>query len=54
MTGDGTVHIRLYQLLLTQGAKVAPSFFKPEKGGEEGQALVPLLATALYNTKFWR
>jgi metal-dependent HD superfamily phosphatase/phosphodiesterase len=57
MTGDSTVHctlyctvynIRIYQLLLTHGAKVVPSFFMSEKGGEERQALVPLLATTLY------
>jgi hypothetical protein len=55
MTGDGTgVHIRIYQLLLTHGAKLAHSFFYSEKGGAEGQALEPLLATAFYNNKYWR
>jgi hypothetical protein len=45
MTGDGTVHILMYQLLSTHEAMVAPSFFPSEKGEEEGQALVPLLTT---------
>jgi PH domain len=44
----------VYQLLFTHGAKVAPSFFKPEKGGEVRQAQVPLLDTAFYNASFWR
>jgi hypothetical protein len=44
MTGGATVHnhIRMYQLLLTQEAKAAPSFLELEKGGEEGR----------YNTKY--
>jgi hypothetical protein len=31
MTGGGTVHIYLYQLLLTHGAMVAPPFFKSQR-----------------------
>jgi hypothetical protein len=55
MTREGTlIHIRIYQLLLTHGAKVASSFFKPENGGEKEQTLGALLATAFYSTKFWR
>jgi hypothetical protein len=48
-TGDGTVYIRIYQLMLTHGAEVAPSYYKSEKCGAEGQSLVPLLATAFYS-----
>jgi hypothetical protein len=33
----GTVHIRMYQLLLTHRANVASSFDKSEKGGKRGK-----------------
>jgi hypothetical protein len=32
MNADGTIHIRIYQLLLTHGSKVAPSFFEVREG----------------------
>jgi hypothetical protein len=46
------IPVYVYQLLCTHGAKVAPSFFKSEKGGEEGSC-IPLLATAFFYTKYW-
>jgi hypothetical protein len=36
------IFVHIYQLLLTHGAKVAPSFYKSQKSGEEGQTLITL------------
>jgi hypothetical protein len=40
-------------MLLIHGPKVVPSFYKSQKGREEGQTLVPLAATASKNIEIW-
>jgi hypothetical protein len=48
ITGDGSAHIRIKQLLLTHGAGVASSFQYSQKNGEEGASFsIPLHSIVL-------
>jgi hypothetical protein len=39
--------------VVIHGPKVAPSFYKLQKGRKEEQTLVPMVATAFQNTEIW-
>jgi hypothetical protein len=45
---------RIEQILPTNGGQVLPSFLYVTEVRGRRETLVPLLATAFYNTKFWR
>jgi hypothetical protein len=50
---DGEELVYIKDVAIAWWSCAALFFYKSQKCGE-GETLVPLLATASYNTKFWR